>query len=214
MSQAKKQTKLSKQQKMILKIIFKNQKKNREFKYDNRNISERVYAEQYTFPPMRGDLTPSYSASVSRSAKRLEERGLIGRNRSVSMFLTDKGMKFCRSLFGDKLDKHEIGKIKRKSVAEIVAPKVKVSPEAIRKAEKIKRIAKRDKTTAEDWEDAKKGKISINSLYKQVIRREAIRELEKESSVFGKDLKDKKPAFTLKEVKRRLKDNREKHKNG
>jgi len=196
-----KQTKLSKQQKIILKIIYKNQKKNRAFKYDNREISKKVYAEQYNIYPEYGDLNPSHSASVSRSAKRLEDRGLIGRNKPVSMFLTDKGMKYCRSLFGAKLDKHKIGRYKKRGAYEIVAHKVQISPESFRKSKIIKEHTEKDKTTKEDWEVAKKGKMSLDDLYRQVKRRKAIKEIEKEYPEVGKDLRKKKPMFTLKEAK-------------
>lgn len=201
MNQTKKQTKLSKQQKMILKVIFKNQKKNRDFKYDNRHISEKVYTEQYDMPVTKGDLNSSFSASVSRSAKRLEGRGLIGRNKPGSMFLTDKGMKYCRSLFGDKIDKYKIGKMKKKGIAEKLGPKVRISPETYRRSIILKEVSKRDKTTAEEWQRCKEGKLSIHTAYKQMIRREEIKQIEKYSPELAKELKSKRPIFTLKETK-------------
>lgn len=50
----------------------------------------------------------------------------------------------------------------------IVAQKVRISHGSLSKAKKIKEFAKKYKSIAKRWEDAKKGKTSIDAIYKKV----------------------------------------------
>lgn len=86
---------------------------------------------------------------------------------------------------GEKLNKtqkdnfqRKIGKIKGKgSSVGIVAPIVKIGATTLSKAKKIKRVAEKDKDIAEKWEEAKKGKIGIDAVYKKVQEKEVIKNL-------------------------------------
>lgn len=68
---------------------------------------------------------------------------------------------------------------------EIVAPKVKVSSVTLSKAKKIKDVAKTEPIIAKEWEEAKKGKTSVDAVYKKAkiietlpndVKKEAIKE--------------------------------------
>ncbi|HHE75609.1 MAG TPA: hypothetical protein ENL31_00595, partial [Candidatus Aciduliprofundum boonei] len=61
---------------------------------------------------------------------------------------------------------------------EIVAEKVGIGKETLRKAKKIKEKAEKDERIKKYWEEAKKGKKSINSVYKIIEREEKIKRLE------------------------------------
>jgi len=66
---------------------------------------------------------------------------------------------------GSPAEDHEKGR-----AIDITARKVRVSPTTLRKVIKITEIAKNDPNIARKWELAKKGKTSINAIYKEVTR--------------------------------------------
>jgi len=61
---------------------------------------------------------------------------------------------------------------------EIVAEKVGIGKETLRKAKKIKEKAEEDERIKKYWQEAIKGKKSINSVYKLIEREEKIKKLE------------------------------------
>ena len=64
----------------------------------------------------------------------------------------------------------------RGEAMEIVAEKVGISDETLRKAKKIKEKAQQDEKIKKLWDEAVKGKKSINSVYKTIEHEEKIKE--------------------------------------
>ena len=102
------QTKLSKQQKKILRVLGKEGKENRGM---NSVKLSHLIAEK---PKSHGILSNTNRASISRSIKRLTERGLVHRKtshysdilessiRCNVLFTTDKGQKVYNKLKKEK----------------------------------------------------------------------------------------------------------------
>ena len=76
------QTKLSKQQKAILNVLNKEHQKGKK-NIRLRNLNKEIPLEQ-------GKTNRSHSASISRSTKRLEERGLVKKSKYNEISLIDK----------------------------------------------------------------------------------------------------------------------------
>lgn len=90
------------------------------------------------------------------------------------------------------------------TTAEQVAKKVRVKPITIKKVKRIRRTAYdkdtgeiKDKSIAEDWEDAKRGETSIDAVYKKVKIKEAIEKLPED---LKKEVKKEEPVITVKEA--------------
>jgi len=81
--------------------------------------------------------------------------------------LPKKGEKGFRQV---NVDPSEVRTLKGRAV-EIVAKKVGISHNTLRKAEKIKEKAKEDPEIKKEWEKALKGKKSLNQVYKKVMRK-------------------------------------------
>ncbi len=67
-----------------------------------------------------------------------------------------------------QIQQDELRKLKAKnyrSTAQIVAQKVKTSPSAIKNVKKISEIAKNSKMIADEWNKAKKGETTIDTVY-------------------------------------------------
>lgn len=120
-------------------------------------------------------------------------------------------------VIGRGREKSELGETKKKDLAEKidkikeelgegistrkVAPKVKISSFTLQKAKKIKEVAKKDKFIAEKWEDAKRGKSTVDAVYKEVKKKETIEDLKDKSPAVVKELKEEKPVITIREAK-------------
>ncbi len=77
----------------------------------------------------------------------------------------------------EEATKKRVQKVRKKgtekgSTAEIVASKVRMSASTLTKVKKIKEVAMIDKSIAKQWEDVKKGKSSIDALYKKIKLKE------------------------------------------
>ena len=109
---------------------------------------------------------------------------------------TKTGMKYDKNLsIEKKIDEKTDFKIED-TTAYKVAQKVRVKPNVMIKAKKIKEVAKEDKFIAEQWEDAKRGDSSIGAVYKEVKNKEFI---EKQSSTIQDAIEDE--IITIKEAK-------------
>lgn len=94
---------LSKQQKEILKIIYEDKDKREAYRYLSRKIARKFNKEnKERISNSRGfsSLTNKHSASISRSIKRLIERGLIKKWERdgflICFELTEKGLEWCK----------------------------------------------------------------------------------------------------------------------
>lgn len=88
---------------------------------------------------------------------------------------------------------------KEDTTAYKVAQKVRVKPDTIQRVKKIKEVAKKDKSIAEKWEDAKKGESTIGAVYKEVQEKEFVKSLEETEPEVKKAIEEK--IITVKEAK-------------
>lgn len=136
----------------------------------------------------------------------LEEEEKLAKKRSKEMakikgqmaYLKDDDEgKISKEILSKKID--EIKQPEGKSSAGIVAPKVRISHASLKRAKKIKEIAKEDKEVAEDWEKAKKGEIGVMTVYEKVKEKEFVKSLEETEPEVKKAIEDK--IITPKEAK-------------
>lgn len=131
-----------------------------------------------------------------------EEKRAKERLSEVAKVLAESSKGISRTK-GEKLNKtqkdnfqRKIDKIKGKgSSVGIIAPRVRIGSVTLSKAKKIKKAAEKDKDIAEGWEEAKKGNISIDAVYKKVQKKEVIKnlpeDLKKEAPISVVDLEYK-----------------------
>lgn len=79
---------------------------------------------------------------------------------------------------------------------EIIAKKVNIAPKTLKKAIKIKKAAENDPKIQEKWEKAKQNKLSIESIYQEIKKKE-----EKEKATEKSDF-DPDNQITCKDCKR------------
>lgn len=88
--------------------------------------------------------------------------------------------------------KNEIGEqSKPRDAYRETAKELHISEHTISKAKKIKEVAETDKSIAEQWEDAKRGDLSVAAVYKEVQEKEIIEELPDDLKVAVKKEKAK-----------------------
>lgn len=106
----------------------------------------------------------------------------------------DDSAKSQKELLAKKIEDLSEGRATEK-----VGKQVKVSSSTIKRAKKIKELAKEDKEIAKNWEKAKKGDIGVDGVYKKVQEKEFVKSLEETEPEVKKAIEDK--VITPKEAK-------------
>ena len=173
----------------ILKIPFKTEEYSEKISPRDYIISENLHRRHLTIA-QRAEIGLILLAEEEKKAKeRMAKIGseigkVVGRGKE-KIDETQKG------ILSKKIDE-----ISKGSSSKIVAPKVRISDRTLIKAKKIKEVAKEDKKIAGKWEEAKRGKIGVDAVYKKVQEKEIIEKL-------PEDLKKEveKKELTIKEAK-------------
>lgn len=159
----------------VLKIPFKTEEYSEKISPRDYIISENLH---------RRHLTTAQRAEIGLILLEEEEKKAKERKRvmGIEKGKAREGMKdgkFVKSKKKDMLKKIEEIKSEMGEGAstEIVAPKVKISATTLQKAKKIKEFAKKDRSIAEKWEDAKREKTSVDAVYREVRKKEIIEKL-------------------------------------
>ena len=167
----------------VLKIPFKTEEYSEKISPRDYIISENLH---------RRHLTTAQRAEIGLILLEEEEKKAKERMKIKAKASRPKGStKFEKPIKSSKPfeDLDEVVKPKEGGTSvEIVAPKVKVSHFTLSKAKKIREVAEGykdkkgkehlpDKSIAEKWEDAKRGKTTVDAVYKEVKRKEDIEKL-------------------------------------
>ncbi|KKL92180.1 hypothetical protein LCGC14_1887310 [marine sediment metagenome] len=118
----------------------------------------------------------------------------VQEERIKKISLVKTGMKYDKNSFGDKETKEKIRDSKKEKLSTTaykVAQKVRVKPVTIVKVKKIKEIAKKDKSIAEKWEEAKRGESTIGAVYIKVQEKEFVKSLKETEPEVKKAIEDK-----------------------
>lgn len=169
----------------VLKIPFKTEEYSEKISPRDYIISENLH---------RRHLTTAQRAEIGLILLEEEEKKAKERKSEVAKALAEVSKGISRTK-GEKLSKSKILDLQRKvdeikeemgegTSTKIIAPKVKISHVTLSKAKKIKDKAYdkdtgeiKDKSIAEKWEDAKRGKTTVDAVYKEVKRKEDIEKL-------------------------------------
>ncbi|KKK54035.1 hypothetical protein LCGC14_3088780, partial [marine sediment metagenome] len=133
----------------------------------------------------------------------LEEEEKLAKERTKEIGkLTGHLSKEKKGVSEDSDTSKRINEIKSKmgegKSVDIVGAKIKIHGTTLSKAKKIKKVAEEDKNIAEAWEDAKRGKSSLDAVYKKVQTKETIEKLE--DPEIKKEMSKSKPRITIKEA--------------